>query len=206
MLIKRKEISSFGLEELNNIDTDTHAKTQIKKALLCYKFQPHYPDDDYDWLTCVLALKSVCKNNFGVGALLADSNGDITEFGHNEVFSPYFRSDRHAEMVVLSQFEENHKNLEKAGAFCLYTSLEPCPMCLIRLLTSGIGFVKYVAFDPTGGMLHMADNLPEEWIELLSEREYIKAKCSKLLEKLATEICMINMDYLNDKIRYRASI
>jgi len=86
MLIKRKEISSFGLEELNNIDTDTHAKTQIKKALLCYKFQPHYPDDDYGWLTCVLALKSVCKNNFGVGALLADSNGDITEFGHNEVF------------------------------------------------------------------------------------------------------------------------
>jgi tRNA(Arg) A34 adenosine deaminase TadA len=206
MLLKRKEISVFGLEELNNIYIDTNEKTQIKKALAAYKFQPQYLDDDYCWLTCILALKSVYKNNFGVGALLVDLNGDITEFGHNEVFSPYFRSDRHAEMVVLSQFEENHKKLKKAGAFCLYTSLEPCPMCLIRLITSGVGFVKYVALDPAGGMLHIADNLPREWIELLYQREYKQANCSKILKKLSIDICMTNMEHLNNKIRYRSSL
>jgi tRNA(Arg) A34 adenosine deaminase TadA len=206
MLIKRKEISVFGLDELDNLEIDIKEKAHIKQTLAAYKFHSNYLDDDYCWLTCVLALEAACKGNFGIGALLVDSNGNIVESGHNEVFNPYFRSDRHAEMVVLTRFEEKFKKIGKTGAFCLYTSLEPCPMCLARLITSGIGFVKYISPDPTGGMLHMANNLPKVWIELLSQREYKIANCSKSLEKMATEIFSTNMEYLNNRLGYRSSL
>jgi hypothetical protein len=63
---------------------------------------PKYTDDSYAWLTCALALQGVATGNFGVGAILVDDGGNqILAQGHNEIFNPRFRSDRHAEMVVM---------------------------------------------------------------------------------------------------------
>ena len=123
MVIKRKEISAFGLKELDNLEIDSIEQTNIKNTLAAYKFHSDHLDDDYCWLTCVLALKAACKGNFGIGALLVDLNGDIIESGHNEVFSPYFRSDRHAEMVVMTRFEEKCKEIGKTGGICLLLQL-----------------------------------------------------------------------------------
>ena len=89
MNIKRKDISTIGLKELHNFEINTNKLKQLTNTLVEYKFRTDYLDDDYSWLTCVLALKVACKGNFGIGALLINSDGDITESGHNEVFYPY---------------------------------------------------------------------------------------------------------------------
>jgi len=68
-------------------------------------FDYEYQDDKYIWLTNVLALKAVDSGNFGVGCILVDSSDNIIAEGHNEVFNPYFRSDRHAEMVVMDKLK-----------------------------------------------------------------------------------------------------
>ncbi|MDL5503021.1 MAG: nucleoside deaminase, partial [Candidatus Methanoperedens sp.] len=109
--------------------------------LLDYKFNDACPDDKYVWLKNVLALKGVDSGNFGVGCILVDFHGNVVVQGHNEVFNPYFRSDRHAEMVVMDEFEDTHRDIPMIQGFTLYTSLESCPMCFVRLITSGVNKV-----------------------------------------------------------------
>ncbi|MBI4298503.1 MAG: nucleoside deaminase [Chloroflexi bacterium] len=201
--MKRSELREFGLSQLALIENTDDSTNHCNNSLEAYEFNPSCLDDDYSWLTCVLGLKAAVHGNFGIGALLVDSTGNVLEWGHNEVFYPYFRSDRHAEMVVLSQFEEEHRTLHKVGAFSLYTSLEPCPMCLARLITSGMGTVRHVAADPTGGMVHIMKNLPEVWLELSAKRVFASARCSARLSEFAKEIFLLNVDGLNKKLERR---
>lgn len=104
-----------------------HENEKISKWrtwLLDYKFNDIYPDDKYVWLTDVLALKSVYAGNFGVGCILVDFHGNVVVQGHREVFHPYFQSDRHAEMVVMDEFEDIQPDISKIQGLTLYTSLE----------------------------------------------------------------------------------
>ena len=54
---------------------------------------------------CQLAALAARLGTYGVGAVLLDSNGEIVVEGHNEVHVNAFRSDLHAEMVVMNAFE-----------------------------------------------------------------------------------------------------
>ena len=125
-----------------------------------------YPDDHFAWLTCQLSCEAAERGNFGVGCILVDPSGHVIVKGHNEVFSPYFRSDRHAEMVVMNAFEDRYRAAPALCGYTLVTSLEPCPMCLGRLISSGVETVKYVAPDLHGGMVHLIDDLPPTVREL----------------------------------------
>ncbi len=200
--INERQIRDIGIHYLEQIRS-VKSMGEIASNLIHYQFGGESPDDDKIWLTCVLALEAVSTGNFGIGALLTNGQGTIVAYGHNEVFSPYFRSDRHAEMVVLTRFEEEHRRTRKVGAFSLYTSLEPCPMCLARLITSGIGTIKHAATDPSGGMVHIMKNLPGVWLELSAKRAFIAADCSVKLSELAKEIFLLTADELNRKLARR---
>ncbi len=105
-----EEIRMSGVKELEEIGFKNKRVRIWKTMLLDYEFDNEYQDDKYIWLTNVLALKAVDSGNFGVGCILVDSSDNIIAEGHNEVFSPYFRSDRHAEMVVMDKFEDMNQN------------------------------------------------------------------------------------------------
>jgi cytosine deaminase len=78
-----------------------------RQRLRAYTPQPQaYPDDPYIYTTCLLAYEAVQEGDFGIGCLILDSNGNTVAAGHNELFKPYFRSDRHGEMVVMDAWEE----------------------------------------------------------------------------------------------------
>ena len=54
-----------------------------------YQFDAEYSDDRYVWLTCVLALKGVNRDNAGVGCILIDDRGDVVawlELAKRQVF------------------------------------------------------------------------------------------------------------------------
>jgi tRNA(Arg) A34 adenosine deaminase TadA len=159
-----------------------------------------YPDDGWGKIAFGLAYEAVLLGNFGIGCVLVDPSGNQAAAGHNEVFLPYFRSDRHGEMVVMDAFEENNKSVTSMAGYTLFTSLESCPMCLARLITSGVATVKYLAPDPLGGMVHLMGNLPPVWQQLAKRQTFPQANCSPLLIQACFETFMINADQLNKAI------
>ena len=108
---------------------------------------PEKPHDKYVIASIEEALAAAREGNFGVGAVIVDPQGEIVERGHNHVFHPHFRSDIHAEMDTMNKFEDNNQDVTSMRDYMLFTSLEPCPMCLTRLITSGIGKVYQAAPD-----------------------------------------------------------
>lgn len=122
--------------------------------------------------------------------------GEIVASGHNLVFSPVFRGDLHSEMATLNFFEEENPNLTDLNGYKFYTLLEPCQMCLIRLISSGINRVLYVAADPIGGMGNEISFFPSLWKELAETQQFNAAQCSEELSKAAIEIMLINADDL----------
>jgi len=188
----------------------TPAKREIiergRQQLRAYTPQPQaYPDDPYVYQTCILAYEAVLLGDFGVGCIMLDPNGNQVAAGHNELFNPYFRSDRHGEMVVMDAWEKANPQVTSMEGYTLYTSLESCPMCMARLITSGCETVLYAAADPTGGMVHLMNNLPSVWIGLAKapRQNWGAANCSPLLAQTANEIFMINAAELNQILENR---
>src|SRR5262249_18485032 len=144
-----------GLRGLTLTPAKVDQVARWRKWLESYQPQAAYPDDAFAKLTCLLALEAVEEGDFGVGGILVDSSGNVVNAGHNLLFKPYFGSDRHAEMVVMDEFEDANQSLTKLVGYTFYTSLESCPMCLARLITSGVNKTLYVAPDLTGGMVHL---------------------------------------------------
>jgi cytosine deaminase len=198
--MNNKKIKESGLKELAKIGHEKEEISKLRTWLLDYKFNEVYPDDKYVWLTNVLALKGVDSGNFGVGSILVDVHGNVVVQGHNEVFYPYFRSDRHAEMVVMDEFEDKFQDIKMQG-FILYTSLESCPMCFVRLITSGVNKVLHASPDMTGGMVREMKNLPQFWLDLFEGKVFSQARCSRELINVANDIFLLNVDELIGKIK-----
>ena len=148
-------------------------------------------------------LKSVNSGNYGVGSILVSAGGEIAAMGHNLVYSPYFRSDLHAEMVTVNYFEKENPQITTLKEYALYTSLESCPMCLVRLISAGINRVFYVSPDPIGGMVNSISLLPPLWKDLSAPQAFTEARCSEELSNAVTEIMLINANELLEILRKR---
>jgi cytosine deaminase len=199
-LAKQATILDTGRKLLAELAPASGETGTWKAFFSAYRFNAAYPDDAYIWLSGILALTSVTRGNFGVGSILIDDAGDVVAQGHNEVFRPYFRSDRHAEMVVMTRFEADPHPTD-LSSHTLYTSLEPCPMCLVRLSTSGIAKVLYAAADAEGGMVHRQQGLPPFWNDLARRKVFAQAHCSPDLIGAAERLFFINLDELMEKIK-----
>ena len=147
------------------------------------------------------AIKAAENGNFGVGSILVDKQtGEIVYRGQNKVFSEH-RSDLHAEMDLFNIFETENKERSRdlINNYTLYTSLESCPMCLCRIITSGLTEVYQIANDSGGGMVHLRDQLPIIWQEISEGRIFEKADCSEELQEIAEQVFLLTIE-LNDKL------
>jgi tRNA(Arg) A34 adenosine deaminase TadA len=196
-------IRDIGERILEKIYPQSENIIDWKNWLHEYRFFSEYPDDPYAWLTDILALRSVNSGNYGVGSILVGDEGEIVAMGHNLVYSPYFRSDLHAEMVTVNYFEKENPQITTLKKYALYTSLESCPMCLVRLISAGINRVFYVSSDPIGGMVNAISLLPPLWKELSAPQVFAKARCSVELSNAAIEIMLINANELLEILRKR---
>jgi cytosine deaminase len=96
-------------------------------------------------------------------------------------------------MVVLNHFEDEYIQVKDIGDYKLYSSIEPCPMCLARLIAGGVGTVKFVTPDASGGMVQTMDNLPPSWINLSERQFFSQAAASPNIQELAYDIFMLNL-------------
>ena len=200
-----QKIRELGLEILKKIDSKNENVIKWKNWLSEYRFLPGHSDEPYAWFSVVLALKSVDSGNYGVGSILVDAGGKVISVGHNLVYSPHFRSDLHGEMVALNLFENEHPEITTLEGYTLYTSLESCPMCLVRLISSGINAILHVSPDPRAGMVGMINFLPPLWRELSTRQTFARAACSEELSKAALEIMLINAEKLLEVLRKRSA-
>jgi cytosine deaminase len=194
-------IRERGQERLRDLESRGGAVGRWRTFLGAYQPRAEHPDDPCAWLTCTLALEGVAADNFGVGAALVDGAGRVLAEGHNQVFHPYFRSDRHAEMVVLERWEDGRPERPWPGGLTLYTSLEPCPMCLVRLCNADVRRVLFASPDPLGGMAQRLDGLPPSCRDLARGKTFAPARCSPELADAAAQIFRLNLDELNARLR-----
>jgi tRNA(Arg) A34 adenosine deaminase TadA len=197
------QIRRRGDDHLNDIKQDSGEIGVFKARLSQYQFKTDSGTDPFSWLTCILALKAVYKGNLGIGCVLVDENSQVVTEGHNQVFKPYFRSDRHAEMVVMDEFEDTHKDVTCLNGYTLYTSLESCPMCFTRLIISGINTVYHIAPDECGGMVHQMKTMPKVWIGLAEGKTFKQAACSEELVDISNSIFTLNRKKLDEIIKQR---
>jgi cytosine deaminase len=159
-----------------------------------------HSDQDLGLLACEQALQAARQRNYGVGAVLVDPEGQVILRGQNEAFVPAFRSDRHAEMVVMSAFEACGSEVESMRGYTLVSSLEPCPMCVARLLIAGVETVKFLACDDLGGMATRLHQLPEAWERLGERCNFVLADVSEDLRQLALDLFVVNLEHLRTKL------
>lgn len=157
-------------------------------------------NDKWAYRCCELALESLEQGNYGVGAVLVDQQGERLAESGNQVFYPRFNSSAHAEMNVLNVFEERYPDYKTRENLTLYVSLEPCPMCCVRILAAGIGQLVYLAKDEKGGFMSQCNKLPDAWENLSQLAEIKKLTSNDELLNLACDLAGAQISSLRDKL------
>jgi tRNA(adenine34) deaminase len=116
-----------------------------------------------------LAWESYKRNTIPIGAVIVDSQGNIVSRGRNRIFdgkssNPLAGTDMaHAEMTAMLNLKlEEHPEVR---SYCLYTTMEPCPMCFGTMVMNSIRNIKFAARDGYAGAA-----------ELNEKSRYIKNK------------------------------
>jgi tRNA(Arg) A34 adenosine deaminase TadA len=162
---------------------------KVEKYLISYQPKKQYPDDIYAKEAVLQAFYGFKEGGYGIGAVLADPKGNIIFKSHNSQIQKH-RSDLHAEMTLLTDFEESPISKEYMNMFTykpgltVYSSAEPCPMCFIRLSSARVN-TKYCCPGPDDGMANRVDCLPSSWRDLAHKYPCVKDKSSPILQKLA---------------------
>lgn len=154
-------------------------------------FQPtaEYSDDVYAKAANQQALKSVMQGGYGIGSVLINQEGKIIAAAHNSQIQKH-RSDLHAEMTLLTDFEESRLARQYVNIYVykpgliVFSSAEPCPMCFIRINTTGAD-TKYCTPGPDDGMVSRTDFLPKNWKEMALKRKVSIGNCSPVMQKMS---------------------
>ena len=160
---------------------------------------PQMHDDANGLICCRLALDALEQGNYGVAAVLISPAGEIIAQAENRVFSNGYNSAAHAEMLLLDLMEQEAMGYAPVQLTML-VSLEPCPMCMARLLLSGIGTVRYMAKDSDGGMLSHLNKLPPAWRNLAEQQNHYPAHLSDSIRELAAELAVMSLAHLRHKL------
>jgi tRNA(adenine34) deaminase len=180
-----------------SVSANSKKLNAIENRINEFAVNSDFSDDVYGLIVVKQALRSLKNGSGGIGACLVNSvSGKVVEYGRNRQFSSHFRSDMHAEMDLLNRYEDRMKkrrmgkgyNPRECKDLILVTSVEPCPMCLTRIINSGIKTVLYLVEDKDGGMATRIDCLPPFWKEFAEDREFRYADCSPELRQIAHDL------------------
>ena len=118
----------------------------------------------YMELACEEARKSMLENIGGAfGAVIVDANGEIVSSAGNMVL---LKNDptQHAEIVAIQEACKKLGTYDLSG-MTLYTSCEPCPMCLSASIWANIKTIYYGATRIDAEEIGFRDNFIYDHIE-----------------------------------------
>lgn len=110
-----------------------------------------------------LAWESYKKKTIPIGAVIVDEQQNIIARGRNRIFDVESSNClagtdmAHAEMTALLQLKiKKHPNIR---SYTLYTTMEPCPMCMGTIFMMHIGKLEYAAKDSFAGAIALKDKI-----------------------------------------------
>ena len=120
------------------------------------------------------------------GAVIVDKNGNIISNGNNKVLISNDPT-AHAEIVAIRQACKK-LNTNDLSEYILYTSCEPCPMCLSAIIWSNIKKIYYGCTKKDAGKIGFRDDMIYEYLkgknkELINLEEIDREECLKSFEK-----------------------
>ncbi len=102
---------------------------------------------------------SFCNGCTPIGASLSDENDELLLSDHNRNNDAETINKRtsHAEACLIRRLDTSKYNPKKVT---LYTTMEPCPMCMGMIIMSNIKRLRSAARDTYCGMMHLLDTEP----------------------------------------------
>jgi tRNA(adenine34) deaminase len=132
-----------------------------------------------------LATAAERDGNLPVGAVLAAGRQRMAE-GRNAIWRPHFDGTRHAEIETLRALSA--AIWPPAKRLTLYTTLEPCLMCLGAILLHPIRRVVFGSADRLGGAGAVREHLPPYFRQQFALLEWVgpvlPAECDPLHQRL----------------------
>lgn len=111
-----------------------------------------------------MAEKGMKANEGGpFGAVIVDKKGNIISTGNNQVIKNNDPT-AHAEVVAIRNACEK-LNTYDLSEYILYTSCEPCPMCLSAIIWANIKEIYYACTREDAEQIGFRDNLIYEYLK-----------------------------------------
>ena len=143
--------------------------------------------EDHKFMHRAIELARVAERegNLPVGAVIS-LDGEVVAEGRSAIWVPKLDATRHAEMEALRAVPTDL--WISSEEMSLYTTLEPCLMCLGSILLYGIGRVVFGSPDSYGGAGSVLSHLPPFFQERIENTQWLgpikPAECDPLHERL----------------------
>ena len=128
------------------------------------------------------------RNNEGgpFGAVIVDKDGNIIAKGNNMVIKNNDPT-AHAEITVIREACNKLETYDLSG-FILYTSCEPCPMCLSAIIWANIDKVYYACTRFDAGNIGFRDDMIYNYLEgkeknIIDFKQIDRDECVKLFDE-----------------------
>jgi len=116
------------------------------------------------WRACVeLAWEAYRAGSLPIGAVVDGAEGSILSAGRNRISdrsgppgAVFGRKLAHAELNALLSLEGE----EDPRAYVLYTTTEPCPLCIGAARMADVGGLRYASREPWAGSAAMFETVP----------------------------------------------
>lgn len=132
-----------------------------------------------------LAHEALRAGNLPVGAVITLDDSIVSE-GKNTIWSPVLAPNRHAEIEALEALSPGLR--AQAGEMTLYTTLEPCLMCLGAILVYRIGRIVFGAYDSRGGASCVLEHMPPAFERLFDGVEWVGPAFPQVCDDLSREV------------------
>jgi guanine deaminase len=133
----------------------------------------------------------VCNHDGGpFGAVITDCDGNIISLGHNEVLKTNDPTN-HAEIVAIRHACQK-LNTHDLSNYIIYSSCEPCPMCLSAIIWSNIKTMYFGVTRIDAEKIGFRDNIIYEYLDnknnILEKHDINNSQCKRVLEDYKGEI------------------
>lgn len=120
------------------------------------------------------------------GAVIIDKDGNIIAKGNNKVIVSHDPT-AHAEIVAIREASKK-LNTHDLSDCILYTSCEPCPMCLSAIIWSNIKEVYYGCTKEDAGNIGFRDDIIYDYLkgknkDLINLKQIDREECIKTFEQ-----------------------
>lgn len=147
--------------------------------------------NEYMKLAKEMATNAIISNEGGpFGAVIIDKEGNIVATGNNQVLKNNDPT-AHAEVVAIRNACAK-LNTYDLSDYILYTSCEPCPMCLSAIIWSNIKQIYYACTREDAAKIGFRDDLIYEYLkgnnpDLIELHQIDRDQCIETFEQYEKE-------------------